>query len=177
MFRHGGSWWLTCTDNEDNPDTNLLVWHASRLEGPWVAHAANPVKIDVRSARPGGTPFVHRGELYRPAQDCSRAYGGRVVVNRVTRLTPQEFAEEPAATFEPSAASPFPDGRHTLSAVGDITLVDGHRFVFVAAALRHFLRIWGRNLATGLGRKLRIASSPGARTPGRAESNCGRIDS
>ena len=176
VFRHGGSWWLTCTDNEDNPDTNLLVWHASRLEGPWVAHAANPVKIDVRSARPGGTPFVHRGELYRPAQDCSRAYGGRVVVNRVTRLTPQEFAEEPAATFEPSAASPFPDGRHTLSAVGDITLVDGHRFVFVAAALRHFLRIWGRNLATGLGRKLRIASSPGARTPERAESNRGRID-
>ena len=177
VFRHEGRFWLTCTDNEDNPDTNLLVWHSSRLEGPWVAHAANPVKVDVRSARPGGTPFVHRGELYRPAQDCSSTYGGRIVVNRVTRLTPQEFAEEPAATFEPSAGSPFPHGRHTLSAVGDITLVDGHRYVFVGAALRHFLRIWGRSLAARIGREPELASPSSALASERAEPDPGRIDS
>lgn len=156
VFHHGERWWLTCTDNEANPDANLLVWHAAQLQGPWVAHAANPVKSDVRSARPAGTPFFHAGELYRPAQDCSSTYGGRIVINRVTRLTPQQFAEEPVATIEPSADSPFPHGRHTLAAVGDVTLVDGHRFIFVGAALRHFLRIWGRSLArrfgTGRGR-------------------------
>ncbi len=36
---------------------------------PWVAHARNPVKTDARSARPGGTPFVVDGVLYRPGQD------------------------------------------------------------------------------------------------------------
>jgi hypothetical protein len=147
VFRYDERWWLMCADGDNGGESDLLVWHAATLEGPWLPHAANPVKIDVRSARPGGTPFEWEGNLYRPAQDCSQAYGGRVVVNRVTRLTPQEFAEVPVTTIEPDADGPYPAGRHTLSALGDLTLIDGHRFVFVGAALGHFLRIWGRNIA------------------------------
>ncbi len=45
------------------------------LEGPWEPHRRNPVKCDVRGSRPAGTPFVHGGELYRPAQDGSKRYG------------------------------------------------------------------------------------------------------
>jgi len=155
IFRHDGRWWLACTDGDAEPDANLLLWHATTLEGPWTPHAANPVKTDVRSARPGGTPFVHEGRLYRPAQDCSRTYGGRIVVNEVIRLTPEEFLEEPVATIEPTADSPYPAGRHTLSALGDMTLIDGHRYVFVGVALRQFLGILGRDLAGKLRRARR----------------------
>lgn len=146
LFNHDGRWWLMCTDNDNHPDMNLLIWHARRLEGPWVAHEGNPVKTDVRSSRPAGTPFVHLGELYRPAQDCSKTYGGQIVINRVTRLTPHQFSEEAVATVAPSADSPFSQGRHTLSAVDGVTLIDGHRFMFVGAAAGHFLRIWARSL-------------------------------
>jgi hypothetical protein len=148
VFRHAGRWWLMCADGDTGEEEKLLVWHAPRLEGPWTPHAANPVKIDVRSARPAGTPFEYEDRLYRPSQDCSRAYGGRVVINRVTRLTPDEFAENPVAAIEPTLDGPYPAGRHTLSALGDTTLVDGHRFVFVGVALLHFLRIWGRDLVS-----------------------------
>ena len=47
-----------------------------------VTAALAAVKTDVRSARPAGTPFVYQGELYRPAQDCSRTYGGSIVIHR-----------------------------------------------------------------------------------------------
>ena len=94
-------------------------------------HALNPVKMDVRSARPAGTPFIHKGVLYRPAQDCSNAYGGRIAINRVNRLTATEFDEETVKFIEPFIDGPFPDGIHTLSAVGDITLVDGKRERFI----------------------------------------------
>jgi len=82
VFRHEGRWWLTCIDGDGEADANLLVWHAPDLSGPWTPHAANPVKTDVRSARPAGTPFEHEGRLYRPSQDCSRTYGGRILVDR-----------------------------------------------------------------------------------------------
>lgn len=150
VFRHGGHWWLACTEDGRFPDARLLMFHAERLEGPWTSHAGNPVKIDVTSARPGGTPFEHAGELYRPAQDCSRTYGGAIVLNRVDRLTPTRFSEEPVASVEPEPGSPYPAGRHTLSALGDRTLIDGHRFVFAWDAFEGFMRIWARDL---LGRR------------------------
>ncbi len=141
VFRHDGRWWLMCTEKGRDADVKLWIWHASDLLGPWAAHARNPVKTDVRTARPGGVPFVHEGVLYRPAQDCSKRYGWRIVIQRVTTLTPSEFAEEPVAVLEASADSPFPLGRHTLTAVGEVILIDGHRTVFVWHALRSFVRI------------------------------------
>jgi hypothetical protein len=85
------------------------------------------VKTDVRSSRPAGTPFVHEGSLYRPAQDCSRTYGGRIALNRIVTLTSEDFLEEPVALIEPVRSSRYPDGVHTVSAFGEHTLVDGKR--------------------------------------------------
>jgi hypothetical protein len=97
------------------------------------------VKVDVRSARPAGTPFVVDGTLYRPAQDCSRTYGGRVTINRVLILTPLAFREEPFAFVDPDPEGPYPDGLHTLSQVGNVTLIDGKRTLFVPVEFRRVL--------------------------------------
>jgi hypothetical protein len=140
LFRHEGRFWLAHTDRDAGQYVHLFLWHASTLEGPWEPHPLNPVKSDVRSSRPAGTPFVHEGTLYRPAQDCSRIYGGRIVINRVSRLSPTEFAEEPAAVVEPFAQSPFPDGIHTISRVGDVTLIDSKRYRFIPSAIPYVLR-------------------------------------
>jgi hypothetical protein len=147
VFRHGGRWWLTCTEKGRGEDSRLLIWHSSDIRGPWISHARNPVKTDVRSARPGGPPFVHEGLLYRPAQDCSKTYGWRIVIQRVTSLTPTEFVEEPVSMIEASPDSRFPLGRHTLTPVGDMVLIDGHREVFIWGGLRSFLGIWARDLS------------------------------
>lgn len=137
VFRHDGRWWLACTDGERGPNHNLYLWYAADLLGPWRPHPGNPVKMDIRSARPAGTPFLHDGALYRPAQDCSRVYGGRVVINRVTRLTPREFAEEPVAVVDPAHLGGAPIGIHTVSAAGSRTLVDGKWSTFRPRFLTH----------------------------------------
>ena len=136
VFHYEGLWWLMCTDREKNAFVNLFAWYAAKLSGPWKPHAINPIKTDIHSARSAGTPFSHEGFLYRPAQDCSRTYGGRIVINRVIRLTPTEFSEEQVASIEPDADRPYPDGVHTISTVGNITLVDGKRVVFVGSAFK-----------------------------------------
>ncbi|MGK4001245.1 hypothetical protein WMF31_01370 [Sorangium sp. So ce1036] len=152
LVHHGGRFWLWAADVPYSGDsTSLFLYHAPDLLGPWAPHPANPVKVDVGSARPGGTPFVVDGQLYRPAQDCSRTYGGRIVILRVNRLTPTEYEEEVVAAVEPDPGGPFPEGLHTLSAAGERTLVDGKRTRRVTAQdiRRKVLKIAGR---MGLGR-------------------------
>lgn len=131
IFRHDGLWWMMYTDGREGPHHVLYARHAEHLEGPWRPHAANPVKVDIHTARPAGTPFRVDGRLIRPAQDCGRRYGEAVVLNRVLALTPDRFVEEPVRRVGPFREGPYPDGMHTLSRVGpDLTLVDGNRVRF-----------------------------------------------
>lgn len=130
VFEHDGRWWLFFTDKDVDSNAVLHVWHAPDLLGPWSAHVSNPVKTDVRSARPAGTPFVHGGRLYRPAQDCSTTYGGGIALNEVMELTETRFRERVVHVVRPAAAWRYPAGCHTLSAIGAQTLIDGKRRVF-----------------------------------------------
>lgn len=160
VFWHEGLWWLTYVDQElGAPDCNLCVWYADELLGDWQPHRGNPVKTDIRSARPAGTPFVQDGRLYRPAQDCSRTYGGRIVLNHVERLTPWEFVEEPAAVIEPSGDTRFSQGVHTVSAIGDCTLIDGKRLTFVPREFGRTVGGWCRKISWRAGRGRAAARS------------------
>ncbi len=130
LFLWQGRYWLACTDIDRGPMDNLCLFHADRPEGPWLAHANNPVKVDVAGARMAGALFWHHGQLFRPAQNCQGNYGGSVVLQRVLRCSPTEFEEEPVRQLKPDPAGPCPDGMHTVNAWGARTLIDGKRHVF-----------------------------------------------
>jgi hypothetical protein len=139
VFRHDGLWWLFCSDAMSGEHTHLLAFFAADLAAEWIAHPLNPVKIDVRSARPAGTPFVHEGRLYRPSQNNAKTYGGGVTICEITRLSPTEFAEAPVAALEPLRSSAYRSGFHTLSRFGQRTLIDGKRRIFTAYGLKEKL--------------------------------------
>jgi hypothetical protein len=140
LSQHGELWWLAGSEVAAfGANCELHLWYAPNITGPWCAHPGNPVKTDIRSARPAGSPFVHDGVLYRPAQDCAQTYGARVMINRVLTLTPLEFREEAVAAVDPDRGGPYPSGLHTLSQVGEATLIDGKRFIFVPAEFRRVL--------------------------------------
>lgn len=156
VWRHGDRWWIFGTDHDDGPNTKLRVWFADDLLGEWQPHPLNPVKTDVRSSRPAGTPFMVDGALYRPAQDSSTSYGGAITINRIDVLTPTAFSEQPVATVTPPTSGRYRAGIHTLTGVGHRTIVDGRRDTFVWSAFR-------RELAGRLGklRRRRVGRSPG----------------
>jgi hypothetical protein len=82
------------------------------------------VKSDVRSARPAGRLFRRNGCLYRPAQDCSVHYGHAISINRVLRLTRDEFSEEETAKILPRWRKGL-ERTHTLNSAGRLTVIDG----------------------------------------------------
>lgn len=123
-----GRWWLFCTQAEPGASTwdELHLFHGPSPFGPWTPHRRNPVKSDVRSARPAGRPYFHAGAWYRPAQNCSVRYGYGISINRIERLTPAEYREVEVTSMLPDWA-PGLIGTHTLNAAGQLTVTDGRR--------------------------------------------------
>jgi hypothetical protein len=143
LFKHEGLYWLLFTLQNDGAWGNqkLYAYHAPSLDAPWVPHPLNPVKCDIGATRPAGNVFSCEGALFRPSQDCSRTYGGAVVINQIVTLSQLAFEERVAARIEPIADGPYPHGLHTLNAMGDRTVFDSKKFAFDWLAWR---KNWGR---------------------------------
>jgi hypothetical protein len=149
-----GRWWLFCTRRADGADSKLLLFYADDLFGPWTPHPCNPVKVDVRSSRPAGTPFLFRGRLYRPAQDCSRHYGFRLLLHRIRRMTPEAFEEETVRVIEGDRWGC--NGIHTIAGCRGKTVLDGRYERFTPWRTP---RLLAQKLRTGFRRLLGSPSS------------------
>jgi hypothetical protein len=154
VFFEDGLWWLFCTHEGS---AELHVYHARTLQGAWTAHAGNPVKRDPSSSRPAGPPYRRRGHLYRPAQDCSRTYGGAVAINRIVELAPDRFREEVVCKIGPETSGEFPDGFHTLNVLDGACVVDGKKIV---TDWSWFFRGWVFG-ARSRARRARLRAAPG----------------
>ena len=130
IVHHEGRWWLFYSPGTSKAAkvSHLHVAWADKLCGPWTVHPGNPVRIDRRSARPGGTPVVIDGRIMLPVQDCTQTYGGGLRPLWIDRLDETGFSAEAGAQLPiPGAAGPYRDGLHTLAACGDLTLFDVKR--------------------------------------------------
>jgi len=109
-----GRWWLFATAGPTIVEqcSRLVIFHADSVTGPWSPHRFNPVKINRAHARPAGRLFEVGGFWYRPAQDCSKVYGGGIIINRVELVTEDAYVETPVARLSPPSAA---KATHTLN--------------------------------------------------------------
>jgi hypothetical protein len=107
-----------------DPDGALFLFQAPELSGPWWAHPGNPVRKGRAGSRPAGPLFEAEGRLNRPGQDCSRTYGGGVILHDVTRLDGTDYEEVAVRRLDP-VQGPHTSGLHTICPSGELTLIDG----------------------------------------------------
>jgi hypothetical protein len=125
-----GRWWMftnIAPDGSSDPscwDDDLHLFHAPSPLGPWIPHRRNPVKSDLRSARPAGRLLEVNGKLYRPAQDCAEQYGHAMVINRIVRIDPNEYREITVDRIPPDWTAGLLR-THTVNMEHDLTVVDG----------------------------------------------------
>ena len=120
-------WWMFANAAASGSrvfDDELHLFYADELLGPWRAHRRNPVKSDARCARPAGQLFWRGGALYRPAQICVPLYGAGLSVNRVLRLTPDDYTERQVERIFPAQGPSGLLGLHTVNRAGDLTVID-----------------------------------------------------
>jgi hypothetical protein len=120
-----GLWWLfvniACEGASKNDECHLFYGESPL--GPWRPHPLNPIRTDVRSARPAGRLFEYKGALYRPAQDLSRTPHFAVTINRVNRMTTTEYHETEHSRFDANWR-PGHMGCHTLNYHDGLTVID-----------------------------------------------------
>jgi hypothetical protein len=121
-----GRWWLF-TNVAAHPAVRnydeLYAFHGPTPFGPWTPHRRNPVKSDARSARAAGRFFWKGQTLFRPSQDASGRYGSAIAINRIDKLSPDEFQETAAARVEPRWRAGL-TGAHTLNSCAGLTMID-----------------------------------------------------
>jgi hypothetical protein len=127
LFHTNGRWWMAVTIAPDPSHAywdELHLYHAATPLGPWAPHAANPVRSDVRDARPAGSIVATAEGLLRPAQDCSHGYGYAIVLHRIDELDDRTFVEREVGTLLPGW-HPGLKGTHTVNAAGRLVAIDG----------------------------------------------------
>ena len=127
IFFHNGRWWMFMNIAESekvSKYTYLHLFHTDDpIKGKWLPHAQNPIISDARRARPAGRPFLARGHLYRPSQDCAGSYGQNIRINRVIQLDPEQYQEKEESCIGPHLTR-SQLGIHTLNRGGKLTVVD-----------------------------------------------------
>ncbi len=122
-----GKWWIFSVFKPEEYASAYQELHLfycrDILHDQWISHPENPVVSDNRRARPGGAFFWKEGKLYRPGQNCSRIYGGRISLCEVLKLSETEYKE----TFSEEMYFPWYSRKtsfHTLNILGDLIIGD-----------------------------------------------------
>lgn len=128
LLEHAGRLWLFAgvAMPGASPSDELWLWSARTLDGPWIEHPANPIVSDARSARPAGRILERDGVLYRPSQDCTPAYGRRIVINRIDTLSLTKYGETPVATIEPRGLGGL-SRTHCYDSDAQFEVIDGRQ--------------------------------------------------
>lgn len=138
LLYHHNTFWLFC-NSQESTNESLYLFYAPQIEGPYTSHPLNPIRTDVRSSRPAGTPFYRDGAWYRPAQNCAKVYGGSISLMKIEEMSPQNYSEKWIKEIKPNPSDTFNKGIHTISRFGNFTLVDGKTYRFSAANFRSVL--------------------------------------
>jgi hypothetical protein len=129
IVKFNGKWWLFTTLKECS-NTELFIFFSDNLFSDFLPHHSNPVKIDIKSSRPGGVPIIKNNILFRISQNSSETYGQNIIINKITELSENKFKEELVNTIMPDKLSTYNKGLHTYSQAGKLIIMDGKRFRF-----------------------------------------------
>ena len=121
LFTTIGGKGVRCTDE-------LFVFTAKNPLGSWIPMKNNPVLSDVRYGRSAGRIGCLDGVLFRPAQDCSRRYGGAITIRKISEISATRFEEEEHSRIGPTWRSGL-IATHTINQSLDLTLVDGCQII------------------------------------------------
>lgn len=112
------------------PETQekAYLYESDSLFGPFKLVSVEPFQPSRSCARPGGNWIKIGSKIYRPAQDCSKRYGGALSIMEVKwdNATPHE---EQVCRVTPIACK-YSRGVHTINFNDGLCVVDGYGYLY-----------------------------------------------
>lgn len=112
----------------ENPLECAYLYKSSDLFGPYQLVEAQTIQASRSCARPAGNWIVNCGQVYRPAQDCSKRYGGGINMMKIESVNP--YSEIIQFPIIPNGFK-YNLGIHTIneSPAGGLLVVDGYGYL------------------------------------------------
>ncbi|MFT8737384.1 MAG: formyl transferase [Zymomonas mobilis] len=127
---YNGLWLLfyMSANGKSQKKQELHAAYADQITGKWTLYKNNPVIEGAGHSRPGGTPVIVPNGLTLPVQDCTSTYGLAIRPLLFDNLNPDLITCSVGEQIEiPPSLAPYVEGMHTLSAVGDMTIIDAKK--------------------------------------------------
>ena len=129
IIKYDNLWWMFIANQKDNDSSKLYLFYSENLEGPWKPHKNNPVKVFPKMTRPAGKILKYNGKLIRPAQNCTKTYGGSTIFYEIVELSTENYKEVFISELFPNTTCRYPDGLHHIVSNNKITIIDGKRLI------------------------------------------------
>ncbi len=134
LFFKDNLWWLMLGVRSCD---KLYLYHADKLQGPYLPHPLNPVVSgNKQTTRPAGRPFLWKNRLFRFGQDSTKTYGGHFGAIIIVRLSQTEYIEKKVnidMTSNLSLDNWARDGKHHIDLQMDdnnwFAVFDGKQFL------------------------------------------------
>ena len=107
-------WYVFVTNGDQGSNSNLYIFYADNPLEEWKEHQLNPVKIDITTARGGGSIISNGDDLIRPTQNCYPSYGTSIIFNKITELSPEKFSEISTGELKVEDSKTY-KGIHTIA--------------------------------------------------------------
>ena len=129
------SYYIIATKSKESKK-NAYLYQSKDLFGEYKLVNEFPVQTNRSCSRPAGNWITVSNHLYRPAQDCSKSYGGAINIMCVDTLAP--FYEEKTFCIKPEWFN-YNFGTHTINFYKEasLTVIDAYGYLHP-----HFARIW-----------------------------------
>ena len=89
---HEGIWYLFYTLQNDYPNQHLRLAYSTNPLGQWKSHAQFVIQNTKMGARPAGPIYkLPDGRMIRPGQNCSKTYGGGIVLYEIKELITKKY--------------------------------------------------------------------------------------
>ncbi|MCU4155360.1 hypothetical protein J1N10_05195 [Carboxylicivirga sp. A043] len=109
-------------------DQLFLFYAKDFINEEWIPHPQNPIVTDSSAARPAGKLYWENGQLYRPSQDCFDKYGGCIKINKVVKLSKEEYKEELVEEVNPQTLGLKAHAAHTLNRGTELIVYDAQNW-------------------------------------------------
>lgn len=131
---HDNYFWLFCGDKNDYPNEKLFLFYSPVLEGPYIPHIHNPIKVNPAGSRNAGNIILENDNIIRPAQYSVNFYGEKIILNKVEKLTPTSYSESYEGEISAQTLQKDWKGIHTISTNKSLLLIDFkyHTFIWQA---------------------------------------------
>lgn len=125
LLKKENTWWLFFTEKMATQGASSIygkLLFSDNLLGPWHEHPMNPISSDCRYSRNGGSIFEQNNQTIRVVQDCSRDYGYKIHLLKITQLSETTYKDELIDSISPHHFDV--DGIHSISFSKNLIAID-----------------------------------------------------